>query len=50
MDPQAFQKNKKRQFFRDIENSFQGFTPIGPEPHRFFSFENISTNTVARDV
>ena len=38
VDPQAFQKNQKRHFFRDIEKSFQEFTPIGPEPHQFFSF------------
>ena len=38
MDPQAFEKNQKRQFFRDIQKSFQEVTPIGPEPHQFFSF------------
>ena len=38
MDPQAFQKNQKRHFFRDIQKSFQEVTPIGPEPHQFFSF------------
>ena len=38
VDPQAFQKNQKRHFFRDIEKSFQEVTPIGPEPHQFFSF------------
>ena len=38
MDPQAFEKNQKRHFFRDIEKSFQEVTPIGPEPHQFFSF------------
>ena len=31
-------KSKKRHFFRDIEKSFQEVTPIGPEPHQFFSF------------
>ena len=50
VDPQAFPKNQKRHFFRDIEKSFQGVTPKGPEPHQFFSFWNISTNTIARDV
>ena len=39
MDPQAFQKDQKRHFFRDIEKSFQEVTPIGPEPHQFFLFE-----------
>ena len=39
VDPQAFQKNQKRHFFRYIEKSFQELTPIGPEPHRFFLFE-----------
>ena len=38
VDPQAFQKNQKRHFFRDIEKPFQEVTPIGPEPHQFFSF------------
>ena len=38
MDPQAFEKNQKRHFFRDIEKSFQEVTPIGPEPHQFFFF------------
>ena len=50
VDPQAFQKNQKRHFFRDIEKSFQEVTPIGPEPHQFFSFWNISTNMIARDI
>ena len=36
VDPQAFQKNQKRHFFRDIEKSFQEVTPIGPEPQQFF--------------
>ena len=38
VDPQAFEKNQKRHFFRDIQKSFQEVTPIGPEPHQFFSF------------
>ena len=44
------QKISKRHFLRDIEKSFQEITPIGPEPHQFFSFYNISINTVARGV
>ena len=39
VDQQAFQKNQKRHFFRDIEKSFQEVSPIGPEPHQFFLFE-----------
>ena len=39
VDPQAFQKNQKHHFFRDIEKSFQEVTPIGPEPHQFFLFK-----------
>ena len=50
VDPQAFQKNQKRHFFRDFEKSFQEVTPIGPEPHQFFSFWNISTNKIARGI
>ena len=50
VDPQAFQKNQKSYIFRDIKKSFQEVIPIGPEPHQFFSFQNISTNTVARGV
>ena len=38
VDPQAFQKNQKRHFFRDIEKSFQEVTPMGPEPHHFVLF------------
>ena len=44
------QKNSKCHFFKDIANSFHEVTHIGLEPHQFFSFKNISTNTVARDV
>ena len=40
----------KCHFLKDIENSFHEVTHIGLEPHQFFSFQNISTNTVARDV
>ena len=43
-------KISKRHFLRDIEKSFQEVTPIGPEPHQFFSFWNISTNTIARGI
>ena len=39
VDPQAFQKNQKRHFFRDIEQSFQEVTSIVPEPRQFFLFE-----------
>ena len=38
VDPQAFQKNWKRHFFKDIEKFFQEVTPIGPEPSQFFLF------------
>ena len=38
VDSQAFQKNQKRHFLRDIEKSFQEVTLIGPEPHQFFFF------------
>ena len=38
VDPQAFQKISKRYFLRDIEKFFQEMTPMGPEPHQFFSF------------
>ena len=44
------QKNQKRHFLRDISKSFQEVTPMGPEPHQFFSFSNISTNWVARGI
>ena len=50
VDPQAFQKSSTRHFLRDIEKSFQEITPMGPEPHHFFCFQNISTNTVARGI
>ena len=50
VDTLAQQKNSKRHFLKDIENSFHEVTHIGLEPHQFFSFQNISTNTVARDV
>ena len=31
-------KNSKCHFLRDIEESFQKVTPIGPELHHFFFF------------
>ena len=37
-------------FLRDIEKPFQEVTPMGPEPHHFFSFWNVSTNMVARGI
>ena len=33
-----WQKNSKRHFLKDIENSFHQFTHIGLEPHQSFSF------------
>ena len=36
--PTGFSKKSKTPFFRGIEKSFQEVTPIGPEPHQFFSF------------
>ena len=50
VDPLLVPKILKRHFLRDIEKSFQEVAPIGPEPHHFFPFQNISTNTVARDI
>ena len=50
VDALARQKNSKRHFLRDISKSFQEVTPMGPEPHQFFSFSNISTNMVARGI
>ena len=43
VDALAWQKNSKRHFLKDIENSFHQVTQIGLEPHQY-------TNTVARDV
>ena len=43
-------KKFKTQFFRDIEDSFHEVTHLGLELHQFFSFQNISTNVVARAV
>ena len=50
VDALAWWNFSKRQFLRDIKNSFHQVTHTGLEPHQFFSFWNISTNTVARDV
>ena len=49
LDTLLVRKISKRHFLKDIENSFQEVTQIGPEPPHFFSFSNISTNRVARD-
>ena len=50
MDSQLDQKISKRRFFQDIKNSFQWVIGNGLKPTQFFSFQNILTNTVARDV
>ena len=50
VDALARQKNSKRHFLEDISKFFQEVTPMGPEPHQFFSFSNISTNMVARGI
>ena len=50
VDFQLDQKISKRRFFQDIKNSFQWVIGNGLKPTQFFSFQNISTNTVARDV
>ena len=50
VDALAWQKNSKRHFLEDISKSFQEVTPMGPQPHQFFSFSNISTNMVARGI
>ena len=50
VDALAWRKNSKRHFLGDISKSFQEVTPMGPEPHQFFSFSNISTNMVARGI
>ena len=38
VDASLVPKNQKRNFFRDIENSFYEVTHIGLEPHQIFSF------------
>ena len=50
VDALAWQKNSKRHFLGDISKSFQEVIPMGPEPHQFLSFSNISTNMVARGI
>ena len=50
VDALARRKISKRHFFKDISNSFHGVTRYGLKPLQFFSFENISTNTVARGI
>ena len=50
VDALAKQKISKHHFFKDIEKSFHEVTHIDLETHQFSSFENMSTNTVARDV
>ena len=50
VDALAQQKNSKRHFLEDISKYFQEVTPMGQEPHQFFSFSNISTNMVARGI
>ena len=51
VDALAQQKISKCHFFRGIENSFREVThTIGLEPRQYFSFQNISTNTVARGL
>ena len=39
VDTLARQKNSKRHFLKDIENSLYQVTHIGLEPHHFFLFE-----------
>ena len=50
LDGALVRKISKRHFFEDICNSFNEGTQIGPEPPQFFSFRDISTNTVATDI
>ena len=50
MDPQLVRKIAKRQFFQDIQNSFQWATGIGLEPNQNFLKKKIPTNTVTRAV
>ena len=50
LDGALVRKISKRHFFEDIWDSFNEGTHIGPEPHQLFSFWDISTNTVARDI
>ena len=50
VDTLARCKISKRHFLEDIENSFHEVTHIGLKPHQFSSFQNVSTNAVARGV
>ena len=50
LDGQLVRKFSKRRFLKDILISFQWITQMGLETLKFFSFQNISTNTVARGV
>ena len=42
VDPLALQIISKRHYLKDIEKSFQEFTPMGPEPRHFFFLFEIS--------
>ena len=50
LDGRLVRKISKRHFFQDIKKSFHGVTQMGPKPHQFFFWKNISTNMVARGV
>ena len=50
LDSALFQKISKHHFFKDIQNFFHWVADVGPEPHQFFFFSNISTNMVARGI
>ena len=50
LDGALVRKISKRHFFEDIWNSFHEGTQMGPEPHQLFSFWDIYTNAVARDI
>ena len=50
LDGAVVRKISKRRFFQDIIKSFQGATQLGLKLPQFFSFQKISTNTVARSV
>ena len=43
-------KNFKTPILKYIENYFHEVTHLVLEPHQNFLFQNISTNTVTRDV
>ena len=50
LDGKLVRKFSKHLFWKDILISFQWVTQMGLETPQFFSFQNISTNTVARGV